>query len=132
MIFLDLTSRVKVFIWFFMSGGRIYIYLFTLSLFYLNIIIFFSVYILIFFSFMSSSNFNNCSSELPIIFHQVKITLTIFSPHFCHYLYCKYCLSLSLMLLLLWFFKIRKVAEESTGCRSNGWWEVNWDRWDYQ
>ena len=44
---------------------------------------------------MSFSNFNNCSSELPIIFHQVNITLTIsfLSPF----------LTLSLLQILLVF-----------------------------
>ena len=132
MIFLDLTSRVKVFIWSFMSRRRIYIYI---PLYFISILFkFFFLYLYInIFSFMSFSNFNNCSSELPIIFHQVNITLTIsfLSPFLT--LSLLQCLSLSLMLLLLlWFLKIRKVAEESTGWRSSGWWEVNWDRWDDQ
>ena len=75
MIFLDLTSRVKVFIWSFMSRRRIYIYiyiyLFTLFLFYLNF--FFSVYILIFFP--------SCRSPISTIallnFQSYSIKLTL-------------------------------------------------------
>ena len=94
MIFLDLTSKVKVFIWSFMSRRRIYIYI---PLYFISILFkffFLNLYINIF-SFMSFSNFNNCSSELPIIFHQVNITLTIsfLSPF----------LTLSLLQILLVF-----------------------------
>ena len=74
MIFLDLTSRVKVFIWSFMSRRRIYIYIY-IPLYFISILFkfFFSVYILIFFP--------SCRSPISTIallnFQSYSIKLTL-------------------------------------------------------